>query len=131
MITLRPMTMNDADRMLEWKNYPETRMFALVTHDKIERKHHIKWLAKNLMFFRIIMCDGEVCGAVRVQDSEISIWIDRAFWGKGLATGTIKMVSKEGYTAKIALGNIASMKCFIKAGYIPISYRGEYLLFQC
>lgn len=130
MITLRPMTMKDADRMLEWKNYPETRMFAIETHDEIKRENHVKWLYKNLQYFQVIMCDGEVCGAVRVQDDEVSIWIDRSFWGKGLATGTIKRVSSPGFTAKIVPGNVTSMRCFIKAGYLPTSYRGECILFQ-
>lgn len=130
MIALRQMTMNDADRMLEWKNYPETREFAIQTHEVIKKENHIKWLYKNLIHFRIIECDGEVCGAVRVQDNDVSIWIDREFWGKGIATGVIKMVSKEGTTAKIVAGNIASLIVFIKAGFLPMSYQNGYYIFK-
>ena len=123
--------MADADKMLEWKNYPETRMFAIVSQDEIRRGNHLAWLKKNIKYFQIILCYGEVCGAVRIQDKEVSIWIDRSFWGRGLATETIKMISQKGFTAKIVLGNVASMRCFIKASYFPVSYRGKYLLFQC
>ncbi|MEK9207617.1 MAG: GNAT family N-acetyltransferase [Patescibacteria group bacterium] len=130
MIDLRPMTMKDADRMLEWKNYPETRKFAIASHDDIKLEDHLKWLEKNLQYFQIILCDGEVCGAVRVQDNEISIWIDRTFWGKGIATGVIKKVSKKGFTAKIVDGNVASMRCFIKCGYLPVSHQDGYYIFK-
>ena len=122
MLTLQPMIMADADKMLVWKNYPETRRFAIVSHDEIKLEDHLKWLKNNIQYFQIILCDGEVCGAVRVQDNEISIWIDRAFWGKGIAAGTIKKISKKGFTAKIVEGNIASMRCFIKAKYEPCEY---------
>src|SRR5206468_4968774 len=83
---LRNMTMKDADKMLEWKNYPETRKFALASHAPIKRRNHLEWLAKNIRFFRIVMHGHDVCGAVRVQGNEVSIWIDRDFWGQGLAT---------------------------------------------
>jgi RimJ/RimL family protein N-acetyltransferase len=114
---LRPMRMIDARRMLEWKNYPKTRRFAIASHKKIKYADHLKWLKKNLQYFQII---NEYMGAVRVQDEEVSIWIDRKYWGKGLATEAVKKVSKKGYTAKIVIGNKASEKVFIKAGYKPI-----------
>ena len=130
MITLRKMTMEDADRMLEWKNYPETRQFAIASHDEVKRDDHIKWLKNNINYFQIILLNDVICGAVRVQDCEISIWVDRVFWGKGIATKTILMVSDSGFIAKIVAGNIASMKTFIKAGYLPVSYQDGYFIFQ-
>jgi len=128
---LRPMTMEYADKMLEWKNYPETRKFAIVSHEEIKREDHIKWLEKNIQDFSTIFTQYKVCGAVRVCDNEISIWIDRDFWGQGLATKVIKKVSYHGLQAKIVKENIASMKVFIKAGYVPIKDCGAYYLFQC
>ena len=124
------MTMLDADRMLAWKNYPETRRFAIVSHAIIKRKNHLEWLAKNIQFFRMVVEKGRVCGAVRVQGREVSIWIDRKFWGRGLATRVVKKVSKKGSVAKIVAGNIDSLRCFIKAGYLPVSFRDGYYVFR-
>ena len=123
---LRPMTMEDADKMLEWKNYPETRKFAIASRDKIKLKDHLKWLKNNVQFFQVI---DDIKGAVRIQNNEVSIWIDRAFWGQGIATEVIKLVSKLGMTAKIVEGHVGSMRAFIKAGFVPIEYiEHEFLL---
>lgn len=127
-MTLRPMTMADAEKMLEWKNYPETRQFAIKTPDEVKLEDHLKWLEKNLQYFWTIT-DGNrnthplLYGAVRVVDGEISIWIDRQFWGQGIATWAIKQAARKGaYIAKIVEGNLGSMRAFIKSGYIPVEY---------
>ncbi|MEK9208162.1 MAG: GNAT family N-acetyltransferase [Patescibacteria group bacterium] len=129
-IELIQMKMVDAGKMLEWKNYPETREFAIVNHEKVKLKDHLKWLKKNIKYFKIILCDGITCGAIRIQNKEVSIWIDRACRGNGIATRTIQIVSRSGFTAKIVEGNIASMKCFIKCGYLPVSHQDGYYIFK-
>ena len=129
-MNLRPMTIEDADKMLKWKNYPETRKFTIVSNVEIKREDHIKYLEKNLQYFQIIRVEGEVIGAIRVKDNEIAIWIDREFWGCGFATEAIKTFSVKGMTAKIVSGNISSMRAFIKAGYLPESYQDNYYIFQ-
>ena len=128
---LMPMTMGHALQMLKWKNYPETRKFAIVSHKIISKSNHCKWLRGNLQYFQVILEKGKVCGAIRVQDKEVSIWIDRTFWDQGIAQKTIKKVSKKGFTAKIVEGHIVSMRCFINCGYLPVSYQGGYYIFQC
>ena len=111
------MMMSDAKLMLKWKNYPETRKFAIASHKKIKWTDHLKWLKKNIQYFQIIN-NGQ--GAVRVQNKEVSIWIDKKFWGQGLAKEAVKLVSKKGYTATIVEGNRASQQVFINAGFEPI-----------
>lgn len=119
---LRPMTMEDADKMLEWKNYPETRMFALKSHAEIYREDHLKWLEKNIQYFQIIIHDNKVAGAIRLENNEISVWIDKAFRGIGLATQAIKAVSRVGTIARIVPANIPSIKAFIRCGFVPEQY---------
>ena len=126
---LRPMTMQDAGKMLEWKNYPETRKFAITSHRKISKKNHMAWLPKNIRYFKVLDWEGIAVGAVRVQNREISIWIDRAVWGFGIATEVIKRISKKGYRAKIVEGNVGSMRAFIKAGYLPKEFKDDYYVF--
>ena len=130
---LRKMTMTDADKMLEWKNYSETRQFAIVAKEEIKKEDHLAWLKDNIQYFQVIELSvetGEPCGAVRIKDNEISIWIDRKFWGKGVASYILDEVSEVGMTAKIVEGNVGSMRAFIKADFKPISYHKNYYIFQ-
>lgn len=124
---LRPMTMDDARLMLRWKNYSETRRFAIKSKGVIKLKDHLMWLKDNIHLFLII---NDSAGAIRRENGEISVWIDRSMRGKGLAVKAIRRVSKKGDWAKIVDGNIASMRCFIKAGFLPATHKGGYYIFK-
>lgn len=121
------MEMSDADKMLEWKNYSETRDFSIVSKLRIRKKDHYNWLKKNLRYFQII---GNMYGAIRIQNNEISIWIDREHRKKGIATFVLNQIAEPGQTAKIADGNIASMRSFINAGFKPVSYKSGCYIFK-
>lgn len=122
-MTLRPMSMEDADFMLALKNDPTTRQFAILSHEEIKKEDHYRWLEKNLMFFQVIAGPMEKVGAVRVFGKEISIWVDSKFRGLGVATNIIKQVSfDKGYTAKIVDGNVSSLRAFLKAGFMPVAH---------
>jgi RimJ/RimL family protein N-acetyltransferase len=130
MIKLRPMTMADADKMLEWKNYPETRHYALRSNEEINREDHITWLEKNIQYFKVIQGDNEVIGAFRIQDGEVSIWIDKAFRNQGMATKTLNQVTEKGMWCKIVDGNISSIRAFVKAGFVPINHFDNYYILR-
>src|SRR5215472_10776697 len=119
---LRPMLMSDADFMLELKNYPETMANSIVTKTPVSKEKHYIWLETYLKYFQVIYSDEHTYGAVRINGNEISIWIDRKYWGKGIATFIINMVSEKGMIAKIAEENIPSMRAFINAGFKPVAY---------
>lgn len=122
---LRPMTMDDAEFMLELKNYPETRQFAIKSDLMILREDHLKWLEQHVQEFKVIVSETKnPVGAVRVHEKEISIWIDRNYWGKGIATKTINTVAEKGYWARIVDGNVGSFRAFTKAGFYPV-FRAE------
>ena len=127
---LRPMIMADADKMLEWKNYGETRQFAIATHNNIQREDHLYWLVNHILEFQVILEDDQVAGAIRIDKEEVSVWIDREFRGRNLASHAVSAVSKKDFKAKIVAGNIASMRCFIKCGYYPVEFHGSYYVFQ-
>ncbi len=116
---LRPMTMDDADKMLEFKNYEETRKFAIRSHDEIKREDHYAFLEKNLDQFQVVQTKDAIAGAVRVNGGEVSIWIDRAFRANGIALKTINQISYKGMIARIVDGNVASMRVFCRAGFLP------------
>lgn len=135
--------MEDADFMLTLKNYPETRKFAIASHEEIKKEDHLKYLEANLEFFQVIESDNatiqdgkgnfvslQPMGAVRISDNEISIWIDRMFWNNGIASWVLEMVSEKGHQAKIVEGNIPSMRCFINADFKPVKKNNNYYIFQ-
>lgn len=128
------MTMDDADFMLSLKNDPQTREFAIASNEEIKREDHIKWLEKNIQYFQVVEEENAsyqiLLGAVRIQDFEISIWVDRPFWGRGIATEMIKRVAEDKMTAKIVNGNVASFRVFIAAGFSPIKYVDNYYILQ-
>lgn len=124
---LRQMTMDDADKMLEWKNYPESRRFAIASHEEIKKDDHLKWLSDNISGFRVIVKhSGEIVGAIRIKDYEVSIWIDRVWWKNGIATYILQHHAERGMTCKIVDGNVASMRAFIRAGFLPIAHLDGY-----
>lgn len=121
------MVMSDCDKMYEWKNYSETREFSIRSKKEIPYAEHIKWLEQNMQYFQVI---GNMQGAIRIQNNEISIWIDRNHRGLGIASWVLEEVSEEGMTAKIVDGNISSMRAFINAGFKPVSYQNGYYIFK-
>lgn len=129
---LRPMSMADAEKMLEMKNYPETRQFAIASNEEIKRDAHYAWLEKNIQHFQV--AEGpysNIIGAIRIQDNEISIWIDRDHWSNGIATSLLTRVSERGMTAKIVASNIASLRAFIKSGFLPKEFvNDKYYIFE-
>ena len=112
--------MEDADDMLRWKNYEETMRYSISTFEKIKKPDHYKWLKKNIKTFRVILnAKGRSIGALRIDGKEVSIWIDRRYRGRGIATYILSKHTKKGMIAKIVLNNFASMKAFIRAGFMP------------
>ncbi len=129
-MNIRPMTMNDADKMLEFKNYEETRRYAIVSHDIIKKEDHYKWLEKNLQYFQVfeeIYGDYDlnvpvICGILRIQNGEVSIWVGAEYWKQGRATFILQHHTRRGMNARIVEGNVGSMKAFIRAGFEPVHY---------
>jgi RimJ/RimL family protein N-acetyltransferase len=117
------MVMLDSDFMLELKNLPETRQYAILSDKEIKKEDHEKWLEKNIQYFQIIEGiddEGEYrLGVIRIQNQEVSIWIARAHRGKQIAQRVVQRVSDIGMNAKIVIGNIPSLRTFIGAGYRP------------
>ena len=77
--------------------------------------------------------NGDLCGVIGIiiqkdvyrKSAEIGYWIGEPYWGKGIATKAIKLITKYGFEnlkllrihAGIFEFNIASMKALEKNGY--------------
>lgn len=131
---VRKATMHDADFLLRVKNDSETRKNSIVTHRKILRKNHLKWLKdrikrNDVVLFVIMNQNGERCGDIRFDiepngTAEVSVRIDRKQRGKGIASQIVGRIGpyvadayKVKLTAKIVDGNLASLMVFLKNGY--------------
>lgn len=131
MFRLRPATIDDADFLLELKNDPVMRKFAVVTHNKIKKADHIKWLSKNLHTFQIVEVDKKPAGMLRVTDDmEVSINLHPDFRGQGLGTKVMKKCPRKVW-AKIVDGNTPSMKLFTNSGFRIIDHiKNYYVLYK-
>ncbi len=133
-MTLRPMLMSDSDFMLELKNDPQTRAYAILSHDEIKREDHIDWLQQNVQYFQVVEEHNHVpirVAAIRFFDNEISVWVHEKYRGMGYAASAIKRVRKNLSTAKIVIGNISSIRAFIKADFRPVKLvDNKYYIFE-
>lgn len=143
-ITLRPWTQADAPRyaaLLDdpdvWRHlyepYPDPMTEALA-RDLIEiaaAAHHV---------VRAVEFDGEAVGQVRLmrdasgQEAELSYWLGRAYWGKGLSRPMVRAAldlgfrGPEGFARIVAFThpeNIASQKLLEGCGFLRVKPRGD------
>lgn len=135
--------MLDAPDLLRWKNDPDTRQFAIVTHDEITADAHAHWMTKALanpdVRIYIVEADGKACGDVRCEiysrHVEIAIKIDRWFRGHGIGATAINAIGgliqnefRSKLIAKIVYGNVASMRLFESCGYRVYSHGEGYYI---
>lgn len=126
-LKLREATMDDAKFLLDLKNDPVMRKFAVVTSEKITMRKHLKWLASNIDTMWIITLKGDDMGMFRItDDNEVSINLAPASRGQGIGSRVLKKFCPKGVWAKIVDGNVASMKIFLKNGFEIIDHKKNY-----
>jgi ribosomal-protein-alanine N-acetyltransferase len=77
---------------------------------------------------RTIRVNGEIAGSiakfVRENDAEITYWIDRKFWGQGIATNALKKFLEVEQTrpiyGRVAFDNYGSQRVLEKCGFVKI-----------
>jgi RimJ/RimL family protein N-acetyltransferase len=143
-LSLRPATADDSERLLAWRNDPQTRAMAVV-QAAVERATHARWLAARLgaadTRLTIAEQDGEHVGTVRLDrhgrdEAELSITIAPAARGRGLARPAIELGVEHArhewrvarVTARIRPENTASLHAFAAAGFEPAGEEGGLLV---
>jgi len=97
-------------------------------HDNaLAHRAHLEKVAKGGALFRVILFEGHVAGYIasfeRFGKREISYWIGREFWGKGIASKAVALwleqmpVSTVGLYARVAKDHPASARVLLKNGF--------------
>lgn len=131
-LILRPVTIKDAEMLLEWRNEPGTRN-ASHSASEITRGEHVAWLKKALSNSqrRLFIAEENQTpvGTVRADLSE-GVW--ELSWttapsarGRGVATRMVSLLTQdisEEIRAEVKVGNIASARAAENAG---LTFRHE------
>jgi RimJ/RimL family protein N-acetyltransferase len=130
-VALRKMTADDLPVFFAQQVDPEAnRMAAFTRKDPANREafyaHWARIQADKAIVIRTILANGQVAGYVLVHgwfgDPEVSYWLGREFWGKGIATQALKAflaaVPARPLAAHVAKDNIASLRVLQKCGFV-------------
>lgn len=129
-VTLRPVDETDLSAFFEHQqDEPARWMAAFTPKDPADRAafmaHWGRVLADPGITVRTILVDGQVAGHVLVHgwfgQPEVSYWIDRTFWGQGVASRALALflgeVSTRPLFARVVKDNLASLRVLEKCGF--------------
>ena len=132
-IQLRPTTIADLDTLFEFQLDPEGRhLAAFMSQDSTNKEAYLakytRLLADPTVNNQTIMADSVIAGSIAKfimgGDAEITYWIDRKFWGKGIATTALKDFLKIETTrpifGRVAFDNLGSQKVLENCGFVKI-----------
>lgn len=145
-IYLRPMTPEDTDRIVEWRNNPRVRK-NFIYQKPFTRQGHLAWVENRVNtgeVIQFIICEKETdrpVGSVYFRDingehhrAEYGIFIgeDDAV-GRGIGSETCRLACAYGFEAekwhKITLrafsDNKAALRSYEKAGFVQEAYLRE------
>jgi RimJ/RimL family protein N-acetyltransferase len=118
-----------ADLPFFFEHQREPVAVALVVFRSRERAefdaHWAKILADKTALTKTIVADGQVAGHIasflRDGEREIGYWIDRALWGRGIASEALSAFLRLEQTRPLCAGvaphNLASMRVLEKCGF--------------
>src|SRR5258705_5833872 len=129
-VALRPVEDADLDALFDQMRDPESvRMAAFTPQDPGDRSafdaHMTRVRSSPDIAHRTVTCDGELAGSIAsfVIDgqTEVTYWIDRAAWGRGIATRALALlldvVTVRPVYARAASDNTGSLRVLQKSGF--------------
>jgi len=125
MLTLRPATMDDAERLFAWRNDPVTRAMSLCT-DEVSWEDHVAWLAASLECASrevfIVELNGLPVGTTRRDygdETELAITIAPEHRCKALPVKALRATIPEGAScvAHIKRENTCSQRLVAILGF--------------
>jgi RimJ/RimL family protein N-acetyltransferase len=137
-VVLREVTESDLPIFFEQQLDPAANyMAAFTARDPTDRNafnaHWTKILADDTVMVETILLGGHVAGSVAswvdtkwLGEPEVTYWVGKEYWGKGLATRALSEFLKIQKTrplyARAARDNIASLRVLEKCGFKIFGY---------
>jgi RimJ/RimL family protein N-acetyltransferase len=132
-ISLRAVRDDDMDALFAQRRDPVAmRMAAFTAEDADGRAafdaHFARLRSAPDILLRAVTVDGQFAGTVAGfavgDDTEISYWLDRAWWGRGVATQAVQLLLDllpvRPITARAASDNAGSLAVLRKVGFRPV-----------
>lgn len=132
-INLRKTNTNDLYILFEFQIDPEANYLAAFTSENpSDKKAYIdKWtklLSNKKVNVNTILLKDEVVGSITKYEmngnAEITYWIEKKFWAKGIASNALekflKTEKKRPIYGRVAFDNIGSIKVLEKNGFSKI-----------
>ena len=130
-ITIRPTVVSDLDMLFQFQQDKESGyLAAFMPKDPADKSAYInkheKLLIDPSVNNQTIILNNTIVGSIGkfVLDghAEITYWIDRSFWGRGIATKALKEFLKielaRPIFGRVAFDNIGSQKVLEKCGFV-------------
>ncbi len=130
-IALRPVHDSDLPVFYRQLNDPEALLMAAFTpkdpQDRDAFDAHWERIRASTAVNRAVLADGDVVGSAAVYgepgEREVTYWIDRAYWGRGIATAALRAllveVPERPLFARAAADNTGSLRVLEKCGFRP------------
>jgi RimJ/RimL family protein N-acetyltransferase len=138
-IALRPVEDSDLDALFDQMRDPEAvQMAAFTAEDPDDRNafdaHMGRVRNSPGITHRAITCDGQLVGSIASfvsgDQTEVTYWISRPAWGRGIASQALqlllKLVPARPLHARAASDNTASLRVLQKAGFSIIGTEFSY-----
>ncbi|MFF1375185.1 GNAT family N-acetyltransferase [Streptomyces sp. NPDC058308] len=129
-VSLREVHDSDLPVFFRQMNDPESsHMAAFTPEDPADRdRFDAQWAKMRSAAdtdVRTVLADGDVVGSAGVYgapgEREVTYWIDRAYWGRGLATaalrGLLELEPDRPLYARAAADNTGSIRVLEKCGF--------------
>jgi RimJ/RimL family protein N-acetyltransferase len=133
-LTLRGVRDEDLRLLFEqWADPVAMQMAAFTTPDHTEpdafERRWSRLRADETVLARVIVVDGDVAGTIgswgNPGEREVTYWIGRSYWGKGIATDALNaflaVERSRPLHARVASDNVASRRVLEKCGFRVIA----------
>jgi len=138
-VALRPLQDGDLEVIYRQVTDPESiRMAAFTAEDQIDRSAFLNRMSRvradTSATSLVIDVDGAIAGTIasfRIDgELEVTYWIDRTQWGKGIASAALQLLLAETAErplyARAASDNGASLRVLEKAGFRRVGVNRDF-----
>ncbi|MEU1694060.1 GNAT family N-acetyltransferase [Streptomyces hirsutus] len=138
-IALRAVHDSDLPVFYRQSNDPQAlRMAAFTAEDPADREafeaHWARIRTAPDVVVRTVLCDGDVVGHAAAHgapgEREVTYWVDRAYWGRGIATAALRAllaeVTERPLHARVAADNAGSLRVLEKCGFRVVARETGY-----